>query len=45
MADTFLYTPKTVTSNAPHIRDAVDLKRSMIFVIIAMINNMMFLIT
>ena len=37
MLDTFLYTPGSVTKDGPHIKDAVDLKRSMIFVVIAMI--------
>ncbi len=35
--DTFLYTPGTVTKNAPHVRDAIDLKRLMITVVIALI--------
>ncbi len=40
--DTFLYTPDTVTKNGPHIRDSVDLKRSMIFVVIAMLPAILF---
>ena len=40
--DTFLYTPDTVTFNGPHIRDSIDLKRSMIFVVIAMIPAILF---
>ena len=40
--DTFLYTPDTVTENGPHIRDSVDLKRSMIFVVIAMLPAILF---
>ena len=40
--DTFLYTPDTVTKESPHIRDSIDLKRSMIFVIIAMIPAIVF---
>ncbi len=40
--DTFLYTPSTVTTNAPHIRDSIDLKRSMIFVVIAMVPAILF---
>jgi Na+-transporting NADH:ubiquinone oxidoreductase subunit B len=34
--DTFLYTPGTVTSGASHIRDGMDVKRMMIFVVIAL---------
>ena len=37
MIDTFLYTPSTVSSNAPHIRDSIDLKRSMFFVVISLL--------
>lgn len=33
--DTFLYTPADVSRGAPHIRDAMDLKRVMIFVVFA----------
>lgn len=35
--DTFLYTPGTVTPTASHIRDALDLKRLMTIVVIALI--------
>jgi len=35
MVDTLLYTPADVTRGAPHVRDAMDLKRLMIFVVIA----------
>ena len=42
MIDTFLYTPDAVTQDGPHIRDSVDLKRSMIFVVIAMIPTILF---
>ncbi|MGD2112135.1 MAG: NADH:ubiquinone reductase (Na(+)-transporting) subunit B [Gammaproteobacteria bacterium] len=35
MVDTFLYTPPDVTSGAPHVRDAIDLKRLMIAVVLA----------
>jgi len=35
--DTFLLTPGTVTKKAPHSRDAVDMKRVMIFVVIALL--------
>jgi len=33
--DTFLYSPADLTRNSPHIRDAIDLKRVMILVVIA----------
>ena len=35
--DTFLLTPGTVTKSAPHARDSIDIKRVMIFVVIALI--------
>ncbi|HUG99300.1 MAG TPA: NADH:ubiquinone reductase (Na(+)-transporting) subunit B [Gammaproteobacteria bacterium] len=35
MLDTFLYTPPDVTPSAPHVRDAIDLKRVMTYVVIA----------
>ena len=35
--DTFLYTPGHVTGNASHIRDAIDLKRIMIIVVVGLI--------
>jgi len=35
--DTFLYTPGSVTRNASHVRDASDLKRIMITVVIALV--------
>ena len=35
MVDTFLYTPSDVTSGATHVRDAIDLKRLMITVVLA----------
>ena len=35
MVATLLYTPKDVTRMAPHVRDAIDLKRVMFFVVIA----------
>jgi len=35
MFDTFLFTPSHVTQHAPHVRDALDLKRLMMYVIIA----------
>ena len=36
-ADSFAYTPGEVTSGAPHVRDAIDLKRVMITVVIALL--------
>ncbi len=36
-ADTFLYTPSTVTARAPHLRDGIDLKRVMAFVWLAVL--------
>ncbi len=35
MVDTFLYTPSDVTAGATHVRDAIDLKRVMTYVVIA----------
>ncbi|MBO4655779.1 MAG: NADH:ubiquinone reductase (Na(+)-transporting) subunit B [Bacteroidales bacterium] len=40
--DTFLLTPKTVTTSGSHIRDAVDLKRIMITVMIALCPALLF---
>lgn len=37
MVDTFLYTTKDCTSTAPHVRDAIDLKRVMTYVVIAVL--------
>lgn len=42
LLDTFLYTPSTVTSRAPHVRDGIDLKRVMIFVWIAVLPAALF---
>jgi len=36
-ADTFLYTPGKVTGTASHVRDALDMKRMMITVVIALV--------
>ncbi|HPF13361.1 MAG: NADH:ubiquinone reductase (Na(+)-transporting) subunit B [Planctomycetes bacterium] len=36
-ADTFLYTPGTKTQSGPHVRDGIDLKRTMISVVIALL--------
>lgn len=35
--NTFLYTPGTVTREAPHVRDTMDMKRMMVTVIVALI--------
>ncbi|HVS16701.1 MAG TPA: NADH:ubiquinone reductase (Na(+)-transporting) subunit B [Thermoanaerobaculia bacterium] len=35
--DTFLYTPGQVTKGASHVRDAIDLKRLMVTVVVALI--------
>ena len=40
--DTFLFVPGTKTKNAPHVRDAIDLKRSMIFVVLALLPCLLF---
>lgn len=37
LVDTFIYTPKTVTTAAPHARDNTDLKRVMSYVVLATI--------
>jgi Na+-transporting NADH:ubiquinone oxidoreductase subunit B len=37
MVDTFLYTPSSVTPGAPHARDAIDIKRVMVFVVLAVL--------
>ena len=39
---TFAFTPKTVTKSGSHIRDAVDMKRSIIIVVIALIPALFF---
>ncbi len=36
-ADSFIYTPGEVTDGAPHVRDAMDRKRVMIMVVIALL--------
>ena len=40
--ETFAYTPDTVTRTGSHIRDAVDLKRTMIVVVIALLPALVF---
>jgi len=36
-ADSFIYTPGETTDGAPHVRDAIDLKRVMITVVVALL--------
>ncbi|MCR5013807.1 MAG: NADH:ubiquinone reductase (Na(+)-transporting) subunit B [Bacteroidales bacterium] len=40
--ETFAFTPNRVTRRGSHVRDAVDLKRSMIMVVIALVPAMLF---
>ncbi|MDR5589572.1 NADH:ubiquinone reductase (Na(+)-transporting) subunit B [Christiangramia sp. SM2212] len=40
--DTFLYTPNHTTQKGAHIRDAVDLKRTMITVVLALVPALIF---
>ena len=40
--DTFLFTPPDVSQGAPHVRDAIDLKRVMIMVVIALLPCLLF---
>lgn len=40
--DTFLYSPNTQTSNAPYVRDSIDLKRTMIIVMLALLPSFIF---
>ncbi|MDH3638838.1 MAG: RnfABCDGE type electron transport complex subunit D, partial [Gammaproteobacteria bacterium] len=35
MVDTFLYSPPDVTRTSPHARDGIDLKRVMVYVVLA----------
>ena len=42
MVDTFLYTPNQTTTEGPHIHDAIDLKRTMGTVILALIPCLIF---
>jgi Na+-transporting NADH:ubiquinone oxidoreductase subunit B len=37
MVDTLLYTPRDVTPSAPHVRDGIDLKRVMTYVVLAVL--------
>lgn len=40
--DTFAFTPAEVTHGAPHVRDALDIKRTMITVVLALIPVLLF---
>lgn len=40
--ETFLFVPNHVTKKGAHIRDGIDLKRTMIFVVIAMVPTLLF---
>lgn len=40
--DTFLYTPNAVTQSCSHIRDAIDLKRTMLMVVFALVPSTLF---
>lgn len=40
--EAFLYVPNTVTKKGVHVRDSIDLKRSMMFVIIALVPTIIF---
>lgn len=42
MVDTFLYTPPDVTRTSPHLRDAIDLKRVMSYVVLATLPCILF---
>ena len=42
MVESFIYTPKTVTTVAPHARSYIDMKRIMTYVVIATIPCIMF---
>ncbi len=42
MIDTFLFTPSLQPENAPYVRDNIDLKRSMVFVVLALLPCFLF---
>lgn len=42
MVESFVYTPKTVTTVAPHARSHVDMKRIMVYVVLATIPALLF---
>ncbi len=37
MVDNLIYTPSTITKTAPHVRDGIDLKRVMTFIVLAVL--------
>jgi Na+-transporting NADH:ubiquinone oxidoreductase subunit B len=41
-SETFFFTPENVTKEGPHVRDGIDLKRFMSFVIIALLPSFLF---
>ncbi len=40
--ETFLFVPNTVTHSGAHIRDAIDMKRTMIFVVLGVLPTLLF---
>ena len=42
MIESFVYTPKTVTTGAPHVRSYIDMKRTMTYVVLATIPCILF---
>lgn len=42
MVESFLYTPKTVTTGAPHVRSYIDMKRMMTYVVLATVPCILF---
>lgn len=40
--ETFLYVPNTVTKNGSHIRDVIDMKRTMFIVVVALVPALLF---
>lgn len=42
MVESFIYTPKTVTTQAPHVRSYIDMKRIMTYVVLATIPCILF---
>lgn len=44
MIDTFLYTPPDTTRSAPHVRDGIDLKRLMSYVVVATFPVILFML-
>ena len=42
MIDTFLFSPSSQTKNGPYVRDNIDLKRSMVFVVLALLPAFLF---